>query len=598
MALKLSLEKSLISYSLALVFSLAGTAWIMQLWKADLSVPFSYSGDSIAMETLVKSGIDHGWYLKNDSIGLPTGRLLFDYPLSENLHLLFLKAFSLVSSNPFRVLNIYFLLTFPLTTATSLLVLRHFSVSTVPAIVASLLYTFLPFHFMRGLPHIFYSAYYLVPLMTMVCLWTQSESPPFLEGSDQVWWRPALQRLNRKDAAALIICALSGSGGVYYAFFANYLIFIAAATGFIYYRTLKHLTSGLVLVTIITAFLLINTSPSIVYWWSHGPNPEAVNRSPGESEVYGLKISQLLLPVTGHRVPLLAKLKDRYNASAPMTNENDTSTLGIIGSLGFVLLMCELLLRRSKSDATKLLRRLSELNLAAVLLGTMGGLGSLFALLVLPQIRCYNRVSIFIAFFSLFAIAVILDRRWRSAATSTHYRLCLSAGFVALLVVGLADQTSLHFVPPYAAIKAEFDSDERFTKAIEASMPEGSMVFQLPYVPFPENGPVVDMKDYDLFRGYLHSLKLRWSYGATRGRAGDQWQRMVASKPLSELVATVVKAGFTGIYIDRKAFQDHAARLESELKALAVEGPLVSDNGRLAFYKLGPNDLVGRERYR
>ena len=41
------------------------------------------------------------------------------------------------------------------------------------------------------------------------------------------------------------------------------------------------------------------------------------------------------------------------------------------------------------------------LNAAALLLGTVGGGGVLFSVLGSGWIRCYNRISVFIAFFSL-----------------------------------------------------------------------------------------------------------------------------------------------------------------------------------------------------
>jgi phosphoglycerol transferase len=112
------------------------------------------------------------------------------------------------------------------------------------------------------------------------------------------------------------------------------------------------------------------------------------------------------------------------------------------------------------------------------------------------------------------------------------------------------------------------------------------MVFQLPYVPFPENPNVNKMSDYDLYRGYLHSKSLRWSYGAMKGRDSDAWQRSVASRPLGEFVGEISKAGFKGIYIDRFGYEDNGANIESELSHILKSKPIVSENGRLAFYEL------------
>ena len=74
------------------------------------------------------------------------------------------------------------------------------------------------------------------------------------------------------------------------------------------------------------------------------------------------------------------------------------------------------------------------------------------------------------------------------------------------------------------------------------------MVFQLPYVPFPENPPVQQMSDYDHLRGALHSRTLKWSYPTMRGRWGDTWQRAIAQKR--------VDAAKTALEAAKKAQED------------------------------------------
>ena len=47
------------------------------------------------------------------------------------------------------------------------------------------------------------------------------------------------------------------------------------------------------------------------------------------------------------------------------------------------------------------------------------------------------------------------------------------------------------------------------------------MVYQVPYMAYPEEPAIVNMVDYDPFVGYLHSHDLRWSYGAMRNTKAD-----------------------------------------------------------------------------
>ena len=73
-------------------------------------------------------------------------------------------------------------------------------------------------------------------------------------------------------------------------------------------------------------------------------------------------------------------------------------------------------------------------------------------------------------------------------------------------------------------MKSEFRHDAEFVQRIETVMTPGAMIFQLPVVAFPENPKVNRLNDYDLAKGYLHSTRLRWSYGAIKGRENDAWQ--------------------------------------------------------------------------
>ena len=69
------------------------------------------------------------------------------------------------------ILNLFYLLTFPLVTLSAMFVLRQFGISQLSAIFAGVLYSVMPYHFVRGQHHLFLSAYFLVPLAVMVALW-------------------------------------------------------------------------------------------------------------------------------------------------------------------------------------------------------------------------------------------------------------------------------------------------------------------------------------------------------------------------------------------------------------------------------------------
>jgi phosphoglycerol transferase len=582
--------KKLMPYFIALILCLLTATILLKLQQAYWHIPFVYAGDALFYSAIIKGIIDNGWYLHNDFLGMPWGMSLYDFPIPDSFNLLLIKLLSLFTSDYAFILNSFFILTFPLTTITALVVFRHFNISSFSAVLGSLLYTFVPYHLIQSEHHLMYSAYYIIPLMIMVILWVCASARE-ADGRDQYSLRLSLR--SPKFILSLVICVLIAStGGVYYAFFACCLLLTAGLMLALSTRHIRHfLLSGL-LVSVIAITLIANLSPSIVYQIKHGKTITA-QRSPVEAELYGLKIAQLLLPITGHRLALLSQLKSNYNQNPYLINENDTSSLGFIGSLGFLILLGWLCIRNlnvtyQEGETTGyLLHHLSVLNIVAVLLGTIGGFGALLALLLSPQIRGYNRISNYIAFFALFAVVVLLDRARQRFFHTPGWRAAFPIVVVFLLVLGILDQSSERFVPDYVATQAEYWNDADFIRQIETALPPGSMIFQLPPVKrFPETLPVERVGEYDLFKGYLHSRQLHWTYGAMKERKSDVWQTWIFAQPLKEMVEAIALAGFNGIYVDRFGYPDNAAKLEADLASLLGTAPVVSKNARLSFFNL------------
>jgi phosphoglycerol transferase len=216
----------------------------------------------------------------------------------------------------------------------------------------------------------------------------------------------------------------------------------------------------------------------------------------------------------------------------------------------------------------------------AFAVATAGGISSLVVYVIHPQIRCWGRLSVFIAFFSLFALLLRVDSQVRGAGA----RAGLLAG---LLIFGLLEQTSPAQAPNYARLKADFENDGDLVARIERRLPAGAAVFQLPYVPFPEALPVYELQDSTQLRPYLHSRALRFSYGAMKGRPED-WAAELADEPVPSLLRGVTAAGFTGLMLNRAGYPDRGAALEAAVTSLVGEAPLASRDGDVTFFDLRP----------
>ena len=546
----------------------------------DLSVPLVYqAGDGLSHAMIVKSILDAGWFPgDNPFLGAPFDAAQFDYPQSESLNYLLIKGIALFSSDWVEVSNAFALLGFFLASTTAFLVLRRIGLMRPWALAGALLFSFLPYHFLRLAPlgHLLLAAYFGVPLAVWMALRVWTDPEPGLR-----WWLPA--RPGRLLVAAVVV----GANGVYYAFFACVLVLVSGAASAVSRRSWRRLVPALLLALTTASTVGLNVAPSLHYRWTHGPNPETAARHPAESEVFGLKVVQMLLPQPNHRWDRARALAARYAASTPLVNENQASAIGLLGSIGFLTLMGVVFLRLAGARGeVALLDQLGMLVLACVLLGTIGGFGSFFAWTVSSAIRAYNRTSLFIGFMSLAAVLFVVQeavRRRRGGDGSGGGPAALVA--TALGLFGLWDQTA-----PFERgdIAAELASDRALVQGAERRLPPGTMVYQMPYHPFPESGPLHRMEDYSHLRGYLHSRSLRWSYGGMKGRDGDAWFRALGALSVSEQLDAAAARGFGAVYFDRRGYADRGRAMVAELGARMGEPLAVSRDGDRRIYRLAP----------
>lgn len=583
-ALGLAVEAALVAS-----VSLLCAAWALALWRADLTLPLRYTAtdDAKFYLMLVKGIVTHGSYLSNSSLGVPFGQHLYDLPQgADDLNLLMLRGLALFSSNPVVIVNAFFLLTFALTSLVCHLVLRNLGLSAPAAGVSAVLFSLLTYHFFRGESHLFLSAYYAVPLAGYLFLDLLAGDPLF----------------TRRPLATIGLCVVIGSDNLYYAAFALVLL-VAATTIAAVRRDRAGMGAGLAIMAVITITLAVNLAPSIVYRIDHGANV-AVERSAAADannhEAFALSPANLVVPAPGNRIAPLRQLAASYDSAvAPRYCESCFGSLGTVGTIGFGwLAVCAVAAMLGAGGvATRRLLTHASLGVAiALAVGAVGGLGSLVEVFLTPDIRAWNRISVLIAFFSLLAAGLLLDLLLGAVRRRRGGTALAASILAAMLAFGVYDQTTPAFVPPYAAIERQWHSDATFVAELEARLPRAAKVFQLPYVPFPEGYPLTRPADqvatyatkYEPLRGYLHSSRLGWSYGAMKGRAGD-WSVQLAGQPLAMVIASVAAAGFDGVWVDPAGFEPgKATRVRAALRSLLGVTPLISPDHDLWFYDLRP----------
>ncbi|CAN7665974.1 sugar translocase [Variovorax sp. LjRoot130] len=541
------------------------------------ALPLLYKdGDAMIHLLLIKRLWDGYGYFTSNAAGFPFGSVLYDFPGSDGGSLLFLWAIGKLSKDSALTFNIYYILGFPAAFASAYLVLRKFDISQPSSTVAAILFAFTYFHFFR-LGHLYYSWYFTIPVFVWLGTEVARRSDAISFASIKHW----------SFGAQLILCICLASFGVYYAFFGAILIGLCGIFGSVQARSLKPFQHSVVACAMLALGALINIAPNLIYFAEHGKNSAVAARHPAESEIYGLKITQLLLPQDSHRSEIVASASRRYNTSFPLVNENASSSLGLVASAAFLcmLLLGALPSRPSQSITPRShIRLLAFLTISIVLLCTIGGFSSLFAQFVSSQIRAWNRVSIFLVFLALTGLAYGLDSvRRGSPLVSTI--LC-----ILILALGLWDQTPKPNVAALSKRQMDYVSDRDYVRKIEASLPTGSAIYQMPYMKFPESESVGTLGSYELALGFIHSRDLKWSFGAIAGRQGDDFFRALSQRPIPVQLEIARYLGFKGIYMDRRGYTDGGKAIESELQAQLREPPLTHPSGSSVFYAFGPVD--------
>jgi phosphoglycerol transferase len=548
--------------ALAATIPLVVAVYALRLWRGDLTVPLEYFGDVNLQHLLVKSVIDQGWYFENPSLGAPNQLELYDYPVlsGDTLNVVLIWLLGLFGAGSAAAMNLLYLASFPLVGLTAFLVLRRVGADPWAALVCASLYALLPYHFIRGEGHLFLSTYYAVPVGAFLAL-------SVLSGD----------RLRLGVAIGLAVLVGTASGSFYYAAFTLLLVVAAAVLRFVGWRERGALVTGGIVAAAILAVSLVQLSPTLIYRAANGPNDEVAKRFTFESEVYSLKLTQLVLPMDAHRIDALARLKRRYTERFPPVDANAAS-LGVVGTAGLVWLLAVVVGVLVRRRAPERHVALASLALVAFLVATAGGLGTLIGV-VFAQIRAWNRLSIFIAFLALAAVALGLTELGRRVRPPVY-----AAVLAGVLVVGIADQTSAAYIRPYDALEGLWRNDQEFFGSLESRLPAGAKVVNLPYEPFPE--PAAGRQAiYEPVKAYLHSENLRWSYGAMRGRPED-WAAENATKPAAELVPAAREAGFAAIIVDRLGYGDDGAAAEADLRRVLGTEPERSPDGRYLFWTL------------
>lgn len=535
-------------------------------------------GDGQLGEMLIKSISENGpiGNLINNRIGAPERSALVDTPFLDWIYVFEIWIISFFVENP-GVISIVFLWTgYIFAALTMFYLMKKLRFRDSISFVFSLLFSFSTYHAYRGIMHGTLSNYFLVPIAVLLAIYIATAGI-----DDRVLSIDSGQKRNQIWLAFLAL--FLGFTNIYFVVFGLMLMAVAFLYRIVRAGVTKKQWKYLVYPGLTAMGTVIGLAPKIIFTLRHG-GTGVVDRNFMEAEVYGLRLIQMLFPADFSKFEEWTGITQKFTERMAMGWETHYAAIGLIAVVGFFFL-CGYLsvnyIKRMKKTDT-LLHFSAWSVLICVLVALSGGFGILFNFFVTAEIRCYNRITIYILCFCLIAVAVLLQKYVKKTTI-------LVLTLAALLVIGWLDQVQI-YPSDYWESRGEIAANyEDFYSRVEDGMEEGDMIYQLPFVAFPERSNVNNLSCYQQLSAYVYTDTLKWSHGAMRERntqAANLWKDNGLSQ---SFVEDIMESGFEGVCIDLDGFKEEewssVIAFYSEELGLT---PIVSEDGMLYFYDLRP----------
>ena len=564
-------RKDLLMYGA--LFLLTAIGLLILYRRADLTRPLffaDYARDEMNVYYMIHMIAEGHMDLTDPFMGGIFGAEMFDHPSSDRFSFLIVRGLSLLTSDPYRIAYLFYFFCFFFNAGAACYACRRLKMQRLPSVFVAVLFAFSVFAQSR------FEHMWLMPygfLAVAVSLAAEMYSGYSGEYEDEK------RKLIPYTLATGFLCAQTGA---YYAFFAC-VLFAASAVFHLITRKgrIKQVILYFLPVCSCALGLGLNILPNLVYTLLNGNNPESEVgiRAAYGSEVYGLRLFRLFLPREDHRIPAFRFLTD-YTTGIPakarelFVNENTDASLGCIAVLGMIIAIAWAV-RAKEGSREKLL---SFLGIVTLFTAVSGGFGTLFSVAVSAQLRSFCRMSLILLFIGLVSFGI-----WAEKAIGEKKNVLQAGILLPVLILGVADQTT-DYRPDTGDLSA-YAEYHAFLDEVEEDLPEESCVFVLPYHRFPSDGSMNDLT------ASTETYGIRFSAAAIQGRAGDLFNRHMASLEGEELKECLKNAGYNAIYCDVGLADvmdgpEAASELAERLKTAFGSPNLLSSQGRYFFWRI------------
>lgn len=526
------------------------------------SDPISYWGDAFYSAAAVSAARRGDFFPFTSkmipSLGAPFGANWNDFPATDDL-VYWLVGLIARLTDTIVAVNIGYMLAFITAGLSMYFVARRFGFRREGAALAGFFYGMTHYLVVRTVHHYSLTFIGIMPWNVLVMCYLGS--------------RRGLPFKSARFRIAAIATIFTGMSFVYYIFFAAQLYVLGTLAGALRHGRKMKWVPVLALSAIFAVSALSVSLDTIRYAWANGLNQAAVTRSPSDIELYALKPVSFMVPSHIHRWAFMRAIWAKERVQSLINGEEPAPYLGVLGCAFLAALALAATVVRIRGRGPAFITALSATTVWLVIAHVAGGLTGVLGLFNFYMFRSTNRVSVMVlTVVTLFGAWLVpwLLRRWPA---KVRWAVC-----IALALASRYEQGDM--VNPRESVannRRQADSDRHLVEAMEAQLPPGAMIYQLPPMHFPEVPPSYAVDTYELFRPYFFAKTFRFSHGDVKGRPNGEWKFKVAALPAPEMIAQLKASGFAAILLNRKGYGDNGTALVNQLVAAGCRVVAQSD---------------------
>jgi phosphoglycerol transferase len=539
----------------------------------------------------VWEGWKHGFA---ESVAFPFGMDPNSFAGLDALPHVYAQAVNAAGGNPFIGLNSLLLLSFPIVAVGAWSALRLVGLRGPLAVALASAYTFIPFHFGRGIGHLHLGLLIGVTAGINLALIVGSGRLMFWCQSYTGW------RRTRYILGVIALIFLSSWTGLYYAIFNVILVAVAVLWRFSQGDAFRKVlvTASVVLGQVLA--LLLGLLPILVSRFQAGDTSAVGMRDPIESVSYAGNFLVSVIPQP------YSILSETYNQvifkmfeAAPASEQNLMANFGSwVTSLALLVAIVGAFTqsRKQKSRETPpdtsesssgirapiaSMSQLITLAFVSILFFIPWGFNYLFAYLVSAQIRGWNRLLPYLLLlFILGAASALASWSWSSRGKS-RWIVSICIIILAFVDMVLPWKHLYTYVPADGSTRLE--QATVYSQKVNQAIPGDCGILTLPYVPFLNAGPLQGMDDYDHFLIAMTNPGKPISYGAYPGSAAAQVLSGFTETLTPQQANDLRYLGFCGVHVDEAGYEDPGPVLAHLTQIL---GPPVAEEGRWTMFSL------------